>query len=156
MATAATHQLCDLGISPSLLTKHPIWALPSSFPNHQPPSAPRHQQRFSIDEHGARPNTVCLSPPTSTHSLSMEKKQSQRKGCFRFSLFAHILPFGKTHKSPVNLSSTINLQFLDKTFRKWMKVYQSTRQNAFPSSKHYWKTARTCSELLWSFKVYTK
>lgn len=144
------HQPFDLGISLSLLTKLLGWARPSFFPN------PR-QRCFSIDQHGARPSALGLPSPTSTHFWSMEKKAVPAEETFS------VLPFCTRHtiwqnsqKSPISLSSTINLQYLDKTFRKWVESFSEHKANALQSSKHYWKTAHTGSELLWSFKVYTK
>ena len=54
----------------------------------------------------------------------------------QFSALGPIPPSGQTHKSPMKTSSTINFRCLDKTFRKRVRVYQSTRPDAFQSSKH--------------------
>lgn len=122
MTAPATHQPCDLRISPSVLTKHLGWATPSSFPN--PPAA-----LFLRWPTWSMRSAVGLPLPASTHFETMEKKAVSAEETFSVLPFCtHHTNWQNSQKSPINLSSTINLQCLDKTFRKWVEVSQSMRQ----------------------------
>ena len=108
---------------------------------HHLPS-PNHCTSVSLlTEPNLSPLSPHLSALTQAHFVCVKTKQTQQKSHFNSLPLGPIPPSGQTHKSPMKMSSTINFRCLDKTFRKRVQVYQSTRPNAFQSSKHCWKTA---------------
>lgn len=121
MTAPATHQPCDLRISPSLLTKHLGWATPSSSPTPGSAVSP-----LTSMEHALRcwPSIACLHPLWDYG----EESNLSRRDVFILPFCTHHTDWQNSQKSPINLSSTINLQCLDKTFRKWVEVSQSMRQ----------------------------
>lgn len=120
MTSPATHQPCDLVIAPSLFTKLLGWARPSFFPT--PGSTVPSLTNM------AHPSTVGLPSPISPHFGSMEQKAVPAGETFSILPFCtHDTICTNSPKSPINPSSTINPQYLDKIFRKWVEVSQSTR-----------------------------
>jgi hypothetical protein len=144
---------CDFWVSFSLFVKCLSWESPSSFP--KPVLLTTHTVPFPCWWHSASLSLFIIHH-SSILRQEYGEETDQQKRHVQFSTFAHLIPFGKSHKRPINTSYTINLQYFDKTFRKCVEVYQSTKPNALSCSKHHSKTVPTCCEFLWPFKVYTK
>lgn len=149
MVTSAPHQLCDLRLSPSLFVKHLGWTLPPSFPKPL-------QFYFSTDWTRCRPITTFLSSFVYTYFIIMKKKQPQQKKRFQFSTFCAGRTIWQNSQKPHKYESNNGPPIPWEDIQVVCGSLPEPKPNALQSLKNYWKTAHTCSELLWSFKVYTK
>lgn len=100
-----------------------IWGELHHLPSPTPGSA---VSPLTSMEHALRcwPSIACLHPLWDYG----EESNLSRRDVFILPFCTHHTDWQNSQKSPINLSSTINLQCLDKTFRKWVEVSQSMRQ----------------------------